>query len=100
MTTTITIHGVVIPVNAVESLSRAVPVIIFGIGNNIPPADIIAALEPTAISIIESIAAVMFPPFGGTIVEILMILVSNSKPFGKWTDEELQSYWDKAQGVA
>lgn len=96
---TIIIHGVTIPISAVDSLSKAVPTILLGIGQKESPQFIAGQLEPTAIAVIESIAAMMFPPFGGTIVEVLIFLAANAKPFSEWTDDERQRWYDRAQGV-
>ena len=78
-------------------MSKAVPTILLGIGQKEAPGVIAAQLEPTAIAVIESIAAVMFPPFGGTIIEILLFLIANQQP---WTDEDRQRWYDRAQGLS
>jgi hypothetical protein len=95
--TTIVIKGVTIPVAAIKDLAAAVPTVLFGIGDKKSPDDIAKEIAPTAIAVIEEIAAVMFPPFGGTAIEIIAFLLANQQP---WTKDEQQRWWDRAQGQA
>lgn len=97
MTGSIVIKGISIPIAAVGQVSDAVKTIILGIGAKQTPQQIIAGIEPLAIPVLEEFAAVLFPPFGGTIVEILVFLLAQSHPM---TRDEEQSYWDKAQGFS
>lgn len=92
------IGGVTIPMAAVDQLGEAVKSILLGVYLKQPPEQIAASLEPMAIPVIEEAAAILFPPFGGTIVEILILVLSKSKAFADWTPEEQQRWWDRAQG--
>ena len=89
--TTLTIYGVPIPDTAIESLSKAVPVLVFGIGKKMPPSVIVSGIEPIALDIIEQIANVIFPG-AGTAIEIIAWLVENQVPMdqqavNKWMDK-------------
>ena len=94
MATSIVIKGVTFSVSAVNSLAAAVPIIILGIGNKQSADEIVQALEPAALPIIEQIANLLFPG-AGTVIEIVAALASQAKP---WTAEDQQRWWDRANG--
>ena len=85
------------PMGALEALASNAPTIVAGIKTDLSAEEILAALEPAAVSALEYIAAILIPG-AGTAVAIIAWVITHSKKTADWTPEEVQAWYDKATG--
>jgi hypothetical protein len=88
MSATIKIGGISFQVSDFE---KAADVIIDGVRDGKKPEQIVDALEPSLLPIIETIAGA-FIPYGGVAIELIAFILSKSVPF-KNLPQEAQNRW-------
>jgi hypothetical protein len=86
------IGGKPIPLADLEKMASLVPSVFSMIADGKHPEQIVAAIEPALLPIIESVANIVFPG-SGTAIEVIAFLIANSKTM---TQEETNAWMDRA----
>jgi acyl-CoA synthetase (AMP-forming)/AMP-acid ligase II len=76
----IKISGKPVPVADIAATVKAIEEIARGVAAKKSPAEIKAAVLPIVEGVAEDVAQLLFPPFGGTVVELLVLLISRARP--------------------
>ena len=88
---------IIVPVGALESLTDHAPAIKAKVAAGASANQIVAEMEPAALSLLDYVAGLLLPPPFGTAFGIVVWMIEHQKP---WTDEERDAWYQRAQGQA